>query len=122
MEKAINLAPVIVAIILAAFGQVTMKYAMFGAPLPVTSPVEAAKNILSRPMVYFGLVFYAGSSFLWLVSLSRLDLSYMYPFTALLIVLITFVSAFLFNEPITLWKIAGVALICAGLLLIARSN
>ncbi|HOT35707.1 MAG TPA: EamA family transporter [Candidatus Latescibacteria bacterium] len=121
MAKAISLAPVIIAIILAAFGQVTMKYAMFGSPLPVTSPVEAARNILSRPMVYVGLVFYAGSSFLWLISLSRLDLSYMYPFTALLIVIITFVSALVFNEPITLWKVVGVFLICAGLLSIARS-
>ncbi|HQI75995.1 MAG TPA: EamA family transporter, partial [Candidatus Latescibacteria bacterium] len=83
--------------------------------------VEAARNILSRPMVYVGLVFYAGSSFLWLISLSRLDLSYMYPFTALLIVIITFVSALVFNEPITFWKVLGVFLICAGLLSIARS-
>jgi multidrug transporter EmrE-like cation transporter len=120
MQKAVNLLPVIIAIILAAFGQVTMKYAMFGSPLPVMSPIEAAKSILQRPLVYVGMVFYAGSSFLWLISLSRLDLSYMYPFTALLIVLITFVSAFLFNEPVTVWKLSGVLMICGGLLLIAR--
>lgn len=114
------LAPVIVAIVIAAFGQLTMKAAMNGLAVSVTSPVEAMKTILGRPLVYVGLVFYGLSSFLWLISLSRLPLSYMYPFTALLLVLVTFGSALLFSEPLNAWKFSGVAIIIAGLMVISR--
>jgi multidrug transporter EmrE-like cation transporter len=112
--------PVLIAIILASFGQLTMKFAMAGGALAMSTPIETARAILTRPMVYVGLMFYAGSSFLWLISLSRLPLSYMYPFTALLIVIITFASAILFSEPLNLWKISGVTLIIIGLLVVAR--
>jgi len=115
------LIPVIIAIVVASMGQLTMKYAMSGSPLTFSSPIETARSILSRPLVYLGLTFYGLSSFLWLVSLSRLPLSYMYPFTALLVVIITLVSAFLFHEPLNAWKLSGMVLICTGLILIARS-
>ena len=114
------IAPVIVAIILAACGQLTMKAAMSGLPVAVSSPIEAMRTILSRPLVYVGLMFYGLSSFLWLISLSRLPLSYMYPFTALLLVIVTFGSALLFQEPLNAWKISGVAIIIAGLMVISR--
>ena len=114
------LLPVLVAILFASLGQLTMKYAMTGAAVAVSSPVDTVREILSRPMVYLGLVFYGLSSFLWLIALSRLPLSYMYPFTALLIVIITFASAILFQEPLNLWKLSGVVFIISGLLLIAR--
>ena len=114
------LLPVLAAIILASFGQMTMKTAMSGDPLAVSSPLESLRAILSRPLVYIGLVFYGLSSFLWLISLSRFPLSYMYPFTALLVVIITIASAVLFNESLNPWKITGVVTICLGLLLIAQ--
>jgi multidrug transporter EmrE-like cation transporter len=116
-----SLLPVFASIFLAALGQLTLKYAMMGSPLAVSSPIEALRSILSRPFVYIGMTFYAGSSFLWIIALSRLPLSYMYPFTALMLVLITVAGAFLFHEPLNVWRVSGVVLICSGLLLIARS-
>jgi len=115
------LLPVFAAMFLAAMGQLTLKYAISGAPLSVWSPLEALRNILSRPAIYLGMVFYAGSSFLWIIALSRLPLSYMYPFTALMLVIITFAGAILFHEPISIWKVSGIVLVCTGLLLIAKS-
>lgn len=116
-----SLLPVFAAIIFAAFGQLTLKYAMMGSPLAVSSPLESLRTILSRPLVYFGMSFYAGSSFLWIIALSRLPLSYMYPFTALMVVIITVAGALLFHEPLNVWKLSGIVLICSGLLLISRS-
>jgi drug/metabolite transporter (DMT)-like permease len=114
------LLPVLVAIGLAAIGQLTMKTAMAGAPLAMTSPLEAVRSILSRPLVYVALVFYGVSSFLWLIALSKLPLSYMYPFTALLLVIITLASALIFKETLNPWQIGGVATICLGLVMITR--
>ena len=114
------LLPVLAAIFLAALGQLTLKYAMIGSPLSLSSPLEALRSILSRPLVYLGMTFYAASSFLWIIGLSRLPLSYMYPFTALMLVIITFAGAILFHEPVTAWRVSGVVLVCTGLFLIAR--
>jgi multidrug transporter EmrE-like cation transporter len=116
----IALLPVLVAIGFAAIGQLTMKYAMTGANVAVSDPVATFRYFLTTPMIYLGIAAYGASSFLWLISLSRLPLSYMYPFTALLIVVITFASAILFQEPLNAWKLSGVALIITGLLVIAR--
>jgi len=116
------LVPVLLSILLASFGQLTMKHAMSGSPLAATAPVDAARSILGRPLVYLGLLFYGASAFLWLVSLSRLPLSYMYPFTALLIVIITAASALLYREPVNLTQLLGVAVICVGLVLISFSR
>ena len=115
------LLPVLVAIGFAAIGQMTMKIAMTGAKIGLSDPVATIRYILTPPLVYLGLAAYGASSFLWLISLSRLPLSYMYPFTALLIVIITFASAMLFQEPLNAWKLSGVALIITGLLVIARA-
>ena len=114
------LLPVLVSIILASIGQMTMKTAMSGSPLAISSPLDAARSILSRPLVYVGLVFYGTSSFLWLIALSKLPLGYMYPFTALLLVIITLASALVFKETVNVWQIAGVATICVGLVMITR--
>ncbi len=97
-----------------------MKAAMSGSPLAVSSPLEAVRSILGRPLVYLGISFYGVSSFLWLISLSKLPLSYIYPFTALLVVLITIASAIVFRESVSGWQIAGVVTICVGLAMIAR--
>ena len=116
---------VLIAIGLAAFGQLTMKSAMTGGPATdLMSPVQTVLNILKRPLVYLGLSFYGISAFFWLVSLNKLPLSYMYPFTAFLIVIVTLSSALLFNEGLaqwSAWRVSGLVFICVGLVLMARS-
>ena len=108
----------LIAIITAAGGQITMKIAMTGGGevASVTSPIEAIINILSRPLVYLGLVFYGVSAFFWLIALQKLPVSFMYPFTALILVIVTFTSAFFLHEQLGLWRIVGIGIICVGIL------
>jgi multidrug transporter EmrE-like cation transporter len=113
---------VLISIVLAACGQITMKMAMTGGQMDVMSPVETALKIMSRPLVYLGLLFYGSSAFLWLISLNKMPLTYIYPFTALIIVIVTLASTFLLGEGFavwTLWRIGGVACICTGLLMMS---
>ena len=58
----------------------------------------------------------------WIVVLSRWDLSYAYPFLALNFVLIALVSRLVLGESIPLIRWAGIAFICAGIVLISRSG
>lgn len=49
--------------------------------------------------------------------MTKFPLSYAYPFMSLAFVLVMFLSAFFFNEPVTLAKTLGLALIVTGIII-----
>jgi multidrug transporter EmrE-like cation transporter len=55
------------------------------------------------------------------VVLSRVDLSYAYPFLSLAYVVVTAYAYFVFSENVSHLRIAGIALICVGTVLVSRS-
>jgi multidrug transporter EmrE-like cation transporter len=67
----------------------------------------------------FGLAFVA--SLAWIAAVSRLELSFAYPFTSLGFVLVLILSALFFNEPLKPIRIIGVVTICTGVYLVSRS-
>jgi drug/metabolite transporter (DMT)-like permease len=56
-----------------------------------------------------------------LVVLSRVDLSFAYPFLSLAYVVATLYAYFAFHEDVSAYRIGGIGLICLGTILIARS-
>jgi drug/metabolite transporter (DMT)-like permease len=70
--------------------------------------------------VIAGLSLFVIGTFFWLVLLSRLDLSFVYPFGALQYFMIYLISYFLLGETISIGKIIGVAIIMSGILVIGR--
>jgi multidrug transporter EmrE-like cation transporter len=52
-----------------------------------------------------------------MAALTKLDLSHAYPFVGLTFVLVALASAWAFHEPLTGLKIAGIALICIGVVI-----
>lgn len=56
-----------------------------------------------------------------LVVLSKVDISFAYPFLGLSFVLITLYGHFALQEPLNSWKIMGVIFIVAGVSMVARS-
>jgi multidrug transporter EmrE-like cation transporter len=65
-----------------------------------------------------GLAVYAVGTGFWMLCLRVLDLSYAYPFTGLSYVMVLCASWLLFNDVVGIPRIAGVLLICAGVVLI----
>ena len=57
-----------------------------------------------------------------LIVLSRVEISFAYPFLGLSFVLITLWGYFALGEAVTPWRVAGVLLICSGVALVARSS
>lgn len=51
----------------------------------------------------------------WMAAISKFDLSHAYPFTGLTFVLVLLFSGLLFNEPVTMPKIIGIAFIITGI-------
>ena len=54
--------------------------------------------------------------------LSRVEISFAYPFLGLSFVLITLWGHFVLGEAVTVWRVSGVLLICAGVALVARGG
>jgi len=71
--------------------------------------------------VLLGFILYGVSSLLWLMVLSKRDLSYAYPMIAAGYVLVVFLSWVFFKEEIPLLRIAGLVLICAGVVIVGIS-
>ena len=67
----------------------------------------------------FAAAFAAG--LLWMAAMTKFDLSFAYPFTALAFVLVMVLSTLLLGESFTVGKSVGVSLICAGIIVVARS-
>lgn len=105
-------------------GQTALK---LGVSQPGAS--EAAGDLVSlvgmiarSPLVLLGLVLYAAGAVAWIAVLARIDLSLAYPFLALNFVLITLSSRFILGEAVPFTRWMGILVICAGILLVARSN
>jgi drug/metabolite transporter (DMT)-like permease len=88
-------------------GEITLKESVIG---------ELVKLVLN-PFVFSGLLFYVVSTILWLIALSKTNLSFVYPFASLVFVLVMLSARFVFLEPVPLLRYVGIAMICFGFLL-----
>jgi drug/metabolite transporter (DMT)-like permease len=74
------------------------------------------------PAVMAGLGCFVLSSMLYLVLLSKLPMSLLYPMVALNYVFVTILGRFLFAEHVSLLRVGGLAVIIAGVTLVAMSG
>ncbi|MEN0000707.1 MAG: transporter [Pseudomonadota bacterium] len=78
--------------------------------------------IVFSPWVFFGLVTFVISMASHMFVLSKVDLSFAFPFLSLAYVAVAVLAWQLFGEELGGYKIAGIALICIGTVLIAQSG
>ena len=83
--------------------------------------LKAVPSIIFNIFVISGLVMMVISMACHLLVLSKVDISYAYPFLGLSFVLITAWGYFVLAEPLSIYKILGVALIVCGVALVAKS-
>ncbi len=116
---------VFIAVGISVFGQVSLKVAMnqVGAidALSLARPMETLMRVFSTPLVWIGLGCYGVSALLWLVVLSRLDLSYAYLMLASMYVLIPLVSWLFLEERIPPMRWLGMGVVVLGVAIVARS-
>lgn len=78
-------------------------------------------KLITQPFILAGLVFYGVAAFLWIIALTRVDLSYAYPMISVSYVLIFLFAWLFFHENISLTRIAGMVIILIGVFMISRS-
>ncbi|MEM5501062.1 transporter [Ahrensia kielensis] len=78
--------------------------------------------VVFSPWVFFGLATFVISMASHMFVLSKVDLSFAYPFLSLAYVLVAVLAWQLFGEELGTYKIAGIVFICIGTVLIAQSG
>jgi drug/metabolite transporter (DMT)-like permease len=111
-----------ISISLAIAGQMLMKRGMmaFGT-FPVSQLLTKVIPMFLNPWVFVGLFCFGLSSVFWLVVLSRLPLSLVYPMVSIGYIIVALLSIVFFKETISLIRWAGIIVIVLGVFLISRS-
>ncbi len=78
--------------------------------------------VLSKSLPFWlGMLCYAASVCVWIAALAKAPVSTAYPMLSLGYVVVAAVSAFSLGEALSPAKVLGIALICAGVVLVSRS-
>jgi multidrug transporter EmrE-like cation transporter len=123
MKKMEAIVLVLISVLLGVFGQLSLKQGMrkvgnFELEYFFTTK---AFDILKEEFIILGIICYAIASLIWLVVLSKAELSFAYPLLAIGYVLIAIFSKFLFDENVTFVRFLGILLISAGVFLLLKS-
>jgi drug/metabolite transporter (DMT)-like permease len=86
------------------------------------NPLLKILQIVFSPWVFLGLCTFVISMASHLYVLSKVELSFAYPFLSLAYVAVAIFAYFIFHEDLNAWRIAGIAFICVGTVLIAQSG
>ena len=124
MVKPVVLVLILLDVFLNVTGQLSLKYGMtkignFSLSLSTLPPVflKAATNI----HVLFGLLCYGLGFMVWLIVLSKAEVSYAYPLISLGYILTAVLAWALFGEALNENRLVGILTICLGVFLIARN-
>jgi len=115
---------ILVAVVASAAGQVLLKMGMNRAgalTLGFDTIVATLWKIGTNPYIAIGLLIYVTGTVFWLAALSRVDLSYAYPFASLSYLVMLLAGWSVFDENINLVRIAGTLVVATGVLIISRS-
>jgi drug/metabolite transporter (DMT)-like permease len=107
-----------------AVGQLLLKKGMNSIG-PVTLGIKLLPSVLwqmaTNLNVFIGLAIYLVGTVFWLAALSRVDLSFAYPFASFNYVIMLVASWMMFDEKITLSRLLGTIVIGIGVVLISRN-
>lgn len=123
MARVIEHSYILATIVLTVYSQLVMRWQVKDAgPMPSGGWETGIYviNLLLKPWVITAIIstFAAGVS--WMLAMTKFEIGYAYPFVSLVYVFVLFGSVFLFNEPATLNKVAGTAVILVGLTILVR--
>ena len=118
---------ILLSVVLAAVAQLTLKTGVDRvtvnghSAIELSEPVTSAIRVAQQPLIWLGLSLFAISAVFWLVVLSRVSLSFAYPFAALTYIIIVLFDRLILKVPVPGLRWAGVLLIATGIVLISRT-
>ncbi|WP_431267828.1 DMT family transporter [Dankookia sp. P2] len=113
-------AALVIAIIASQAGQVLLKLGASGLPPMEHDLIASLLAQLLRWQTLVGLCCYGSGTMFYVVALRRIPMSVAAPCTAVSYVSATLFGLLLFHETLSPTKIAGLALVCLGVVLLAE--
>ncbi|MBV9509028.1 MAG: hypothetical protein JO303_01950 [Caulobacteraceae bacterium] len=123
-ERALGFAYIGAAVVLTVYGQLVVKWrvnVMGAPPTGLSQNLRFLFSMVTSPWVLSGFAAAFGAAMAWMLAVSRLNLSYAYPFMSVTFPTILLCSYLLFGEPIRLGNIIGVGLIVLGIIVHSRA-
>ena len=105
------------------YGQLVLKWQMQGVGALPESGLQKLVFLLGlvlNPWVLSGFVSAFLASLAWMAAMTRLEMSYAYPFMSLAFVIVVGAGALFYGEPLTVGKVVGTTLVVFGLIVMVR--
>ena len=116
---------IIASITMSSSAQILLKHGMSSRAVQKTLESGALNRIFwviaTNTNVIGGLLMFGLSVVLWLIVLSRIDVSLAYPFVAMGIVFTALAGRLFLDEHLPLLRIAGLTVIVSGVIIVALS-
>jgi multidrug transporter EmrE-like cation transporter len=119
----VNFVLILASVLLNAVAQIFLKKGMLAVgklSFALKTVIAAIPSIAANPYIWGGFLSFGLSVFTWLIVLSRVEVSYAYPFSSIGYIVTTIAGYLLLGESLTLYKLAGIAVICIGICILAR--
>ena len=120
-----NIVLILLSVSLNAFAQLFIRQGMLkmgNIALKMDALWNMTVQAISNIYIWAGMLSYAISIFLWMVVLSKVNVSLAYPFLSIGYILTAIIAYFVFGEPLTWQKIAGILIICIGVIVLTYSK
>ena len=112
-------------VLLNAFAQIALKQGtrtMGPFAFSLENFVPVGIKLAVNPFILAGIGCYVVSVVVWILVLSRVDVSYAYPLLSVGYIVAAFAGQHFFGEALTSVRWAGILVICLGVFLITRSS
>jgi multidrug transporter EmrE-like cation transporter len=115
---------VLTGVLLNAIAQLALKASVSDTgiiSLDMQSLLTSAGSLASNLWLWLGLICYAISVVVWILALSRVDVSIAYPMLSIGYIVNAVAAWHLFDEPMNIGKVVGIGIIIVGVYILARS-
>lgn len=87
----------------------------------IDNMVQNLSAMITNLWLWGAMVCYAVSILMWMAVLSKVEVSFAYPFLSVGYVVAALAGYYFFGESLSFTRIAGIIVICVGVYLISRS-
>ncbi len=107
------------------YGQLIIKWRIgnYGSlPAESLEKLIFIMKLFLDPFILSGFISAFLASMFWMAAMTKFELSYAYPFMGLTFVLVFLFSIFFMGENFSLYKLLGLVLIVAGIIITSRAS
>lgn len=120
-----NISIILLSILMSSTAHIFLKKGIMAhalSPIKSDGIISLVWTVGTNPWVMGGMFLHVSALVVWLWALSKVDISFAYPFLALGYVLVSAMAWFWLGETLNPMKILGMIIIIAGILVLAKAG